>query len=124
MKNERKKRDDEDARSTALFRFRVLVPLLEEQAAERLRERVAACAARSHVHPQRGECRVSERTLWDWLRRFRQEGLEGLHPPTAGGRDAGLDDRDLHGQDGDTHPERDDRSRGRGDDPAGAASAG
>ena len=80
MKNERKKRDDEDARSAALFRFRVLVPLLEEQAAEPLRERVATCAARSHVHPQQGECRVSERTLWDWLRRFRQEGLDGLHP--------------------------------------------
>ena len=50
MKNERKKRDDEDARSAALFRFRVLVPLLEEQASSPLRERVAACAARSYVY--------------------------------------------------------------------------
>ena len=81
VSTERKKRDDEDARRIALFRYRVLVPLLEEQAEAPLRERVAQSAARLHVHPLQGERRLSERTLWDWLQRFRSQGLDGLHPP-------------------------------------------
>ena len=81
MSTERKKRDDEEARRIALFRYRVLVPLLEERAEAPLRERVAQCAERLHMHPLQGERRLSERTLWDWLRHFRSQGLDGLHPP-------------------------------------------
>lgn len=37
-----KKRDDEKARAEALFRYRVLVPLLDKQAELSLRQRVAS----------------------------------------------------------------------------------
>jgi transposase InsO family protein len=80
MSDENKKRDDEKARSEALFRFRVLVPLLEERAGGSLRERIAQCAAQVHMHPLRGDRSVTERTLWEWLSRYRRKGLEGLQP--------------------------------------------
>ncbi len=74
------KRDDQKARSEALFRFQVLVPLLEGHPELSLRERIAQRAAQPHVHPHQGELRLHPRTLWTWLSRYRQGGLEALHP--------------------------------------------
>lgn len=74
------KRDDEKARAEALFRYRVLVPLLDEQAGISLRKRVAQRAAQLHAHPGGQQQTFAERTLWTWLQRFRQGGLEALHP--------------------------------------------
>jgi len=80
VNDEPKTRDDEKARAEALFRYRVLVPLLEESAALSLRRRVAERAAQPHPHPCGEQVRVAPRTLWTWLRRFRQGGLMALHP--------------------------------------------
>lgn len=82
MSDERKneqKRDDERARSEALFRYRLLVPLLEPGEPS-LRERIASIAGRSHPHPLGGERRVGARTLWTWLRWYRGGGFDALHP--------------------------------------------
>lgn len=80
MSDKKPKRDDEKARSEALFRFRVLVPLLDEHAELSLRDRIAQCVTQVHRHPYRGELGIKERTLWEWLSRYRRGGLEGLHP--------------------------------------------
>lgn len=42
MNDTPQKRDDEKARAEALFRYRVLVPLLDKQAELSLRQRVAS----------------------------------------------------------------------------------
>ncbi len=73
-------REDEEARAEALFRFRVLAPLLDEPGELSLRERVEARAAQTHAHPKGEEVRVTARTLWRWLRLYRRGGLEALHP--------------------------------------------
>lgn len=73
-------RDDDKARAEALFRYRVIAPLLEEGATDPLRERVAEVAAATHAHPHEGEITLSARTLWTWLACFRGGGIEALHP--------------------------------------------
>lgn len=73
-------RDDEDAILTALFRFAVIGELLDDRAEGTLRARVAALAAREHYHPKRGALRVTERTLWKWLRLYRKDGVHALRP--------------------------------------------
>lgn len=74
------KRDDENARAEALFRYRVLAPLLDKQAALSLRERVAQRAAQLHLHPCGQSQTFAPRTLWTWLGCYRQGGLAALHP--------------------------------------------
>ena len=73
-------RDDDAARAEALFRYRVLGPLLDTRAVATLRARVAEVAATRHLHPSRGEIAISARSLWTWLRRFRAGGIEALRP--------------------------------------------
>lgn len=80
MSEDHKKRDDEEARAEALFRYRILSPLLDEHAALSLRARIEERAAMPHAHPLRGEQTLSARTLWTWLSRFRTGGIEALHP--------------------------------------------
>ena len=73
-------RDDEAARAEALFRYRVIAPLLESSDTLPLRVRVDGCAQQRHLHPRRGEIELSARTLWTWLSRFRAHGIDGLRP--------------------------------------------
>jgi len=80
VSEDHKKRDDQEARAEALFRYRILSPLLEEHGALSLRERIKERASTPHTHPLRGELSLSARTLWTWLSRFRQGGIEALHP--------------------------------------------
>ena len=80
MSHKNDKRDDEKARNEALFRFRVLVPLLEPHDELSLRQRIAQRAAQKHEHPQEGPKSIHERTLWTWLSNYRKGGLEALHP--------------------------------------------
>lgn len=80
MNDTPQKRDDEKARAEALFRYRVLVPLLDEHAGLSLRQRVAQRAAQLHTHPCGEQQSFAQRTLWTWLSRFRQGGLDALHP--------------------------------------------
>ena len=73
-------RDDDQARAEALFRFRVIAPLLGPSAEQSLRERVAERAAHKHPHPCGQDLSVTPRTLWRWLRLQRAGGFEALHP--------------------------------------------
>jgi putative transposase len=73
-------RDDDAARAEALFRYRVIAPLLDEPAHAPLRARVAEVASHRHPHPSRGEVAISIRTLWTWLERFRGSGIDALRP--------------------------------------------
>lgn len=73
-------RDDEKARTEALFRYRVIAPLLDADATTPMRARTVEVASQTHVHPRRGEIRVNARTLWTWISVFRKGGIEALHP--------------------------------------------
>ena len=80
MTNESAARNDEKARAEALFRYRVIATLLDAGETASLRMRVDALASQSHVHPLHGERKVTVRTLWTWLARFRAGGIEALRP--------------------------------------------
>jgi transposase InsO family protein len=73
-------RDDDAARAEALFRYRVIAPLLDEPAQAPLRARVDQIAAQRHLHPRDGEVTISPRTLWTWLGRFRAGSIDALRP--------------------------------------------
>lgn len=73
-------RDDDDARAEALFRYRVIAPLLDERDDRSLRARITALARERHLHPRRGEIAISGRTLWTWLTRFRRGSIDALRP--------------------------------------------
>lgn len=73
-------RDDDHARAEALFRYGVIAPLLDEREDRSLRARMAVLASERHPHPCRGEIRITTRTLWTWLGRFRRGGLDALRP--------------------------------------------
>jgi len=73
-------RDDERARTEALFRYRVIAPLLDAGVTAPMRARVAELAAKTHLHPCHGDAKLTTRTLWTWLSVFRKGGIEALHP--------------------------------------------
>jgi putative transposase len=73
-------RDDDDARAEALFRYRVIAPLLDEREPGSLRARITGLAGERHLHPRRGEIAISGRTLWTWLTRFRRGSIDALRP--------------------------------------------
>lgn len=73
-------RDDEEARAEALFRFRVLAPLLDADAEKSLRQRIAERVSQKHPHPSGEERALTARTLWRWLKLYRRGGFEALHP--------------------------------------------
>lgn len=79
-------RDDDDARAEALFRYRVIAPLLDEREPGSLRARITALAGERHLHPRRGEIAISGRTLWTWLARFRRGSIDALRPQHRGDR--------------------------------------
>jgi putative transposase len=79
-------RDDDDARAEALFRYRVIAPLLDEREPGSLRARITALAGERHLHPRRGEIAISGRTLWTWLTRFRRGSIDALRPQHRGDR--------------------------------------
>jgi putative transposase len=73
-------RDDDHARIEALFRYGVIAPLLDEREDGSLRARMAVLASARHLHPRRGEIRITTRTLWTWLGQYRRGGIGALHP--------------------------------------------
>ncbi len=73
-------RDDDYARAEALFRYGVIAPLLDEREDGSLRARISVLASERHLHPRRGEIRVTTRTLWTWLSRFRRGSIDALRP--------------------------------------------
>jgi transposase InsO family protein len=81
-------RDDEKARTEALFRYRVIATLLDDRDAAPLRARIAEIAAQSHAHPHRGDVKITARTIWKWLATFRAGGIDALRPRRR--KDTGL----------------------------------
>jgi transposase InsO family protein len=73
-------RDDDAARAEALFRYRVIAPLLDEREEGSLRTRIVTLAQERHLHPHRGEIAISSRTLWTWLGQFRRGSIDALRP--------------------------------------------
>ncbi len=71
-------RDDDRARTEALFRYRVIASLSDDGDDAPLRARVAKAAAKTHSHPHSGEIKISERSIWKWLSRFRAGGVDAL----------------------------------------------
>lgn len=80
MTDDDRARDDEDARAEALFRYRVIAPLLDAREELSIRARVEGLVAERHLHPRDGEITISARTLWSWLASFKKGGIEALHP--------------------------------------------
>lgn len=81
-------RDDEKARTEALFRYRVIATLLDDRDAAPLRARIAEIVAQSHAHPHRGDVKITARTIWKWLASFRAGGIDALRPRRR--KDTGL----------------------------------
>ncbi len=74
--------EDKDLRrEVALFRFRLIGPLVHLPAgSDELAAGLRAIAAREHESPASRRRRVALGTLREWLRRYRQGGFEALHP--------------------------------------------
>lgn len=77
-----RRRDDEEAIGLALFRYGVIGPLVEQEeyAPGEVTKLVREVAERMHYLPGTGPVRVSERTVYAWLRRYRDGGVEALRP--------------------------------------------
>jgi len=76
------RRDDEEAMMLALFRYGVIAAVIEQDEWERgERSRVVReIASQTHHLPGKGPLRLSERTVYSWLRLYRSGGIEALRP--------------------------------------------
>jgi transposase InsO family protein len=76
------RRDDEKAILRALFCYGVIAPLVEREtfAPGELSAKVAEIVAQLHYYPGKGPWDVTERTIWNWLKAYRQGGIEQLSP--------------------------------------------
>ena len=73
-------RNSEDPRlDAAMFRYRVIAPLLDLAGPARMAE-VRRLAAKPWVIPGTGRTRVAEGTILHWLRSWRSGGLDALKP--------------------------------------------
>jgi len=75
-------RDDETAIAVALFRYSVIASLLNVGDDGRsLTRRVKELARELHHHPlDKGDRKVSERSIWEWLGVYKAGGAEALRP--------------------------------------------
>jgi transposase InsO family protein len=75
-------RDDESARTLALFRYGVIAPVVERETYEPgERSRLLAEIARAtHYLPGTGPVRVGARTIYMWMAYYRSAGIEALRP--------------------------------------------
>ena len=93
-------RDDEQAMLMALFRYGVIGPLVDKDshAPGEVVQLVGEIAGTTHYLPGTGAIRVSERTVYAWLGRYRRGGVEALGPKVR--KDRGirrvLSDEVLH----------------------------
>jgi len=92
-------REDDRAIQLALFRYGVIAPLVEQARwvpGERV-QRVREITAATHYQPGRGPLRISERTIYGWLRLYHEGGIEALRPRRRkdGGRSRKLDRETL-----------------------------
>jgi transposase InsO family protein len=75
-------RDDERAMLLALFRYGVIAPLVDRDsyAPGEVTQLVSEIASGLHYLPGTGPIKLSERTVYGWLRRYRRGGIEALGP--------------------------------------------
>jgi transposase InsO family protein len=64
----------------ALFRFGVIAPLVSSNTTKEERRRIRRrILDEKHLDEDGNERKVSERTLCEWMKRYREKGFEGLH---------------------------------------------
>jgi transposase InsO family protein len=82
MSQESGKNEDERALLLALFRYEAIAPVVEaaELARGETQPLIRSIVERTYYLPGKGPVSVAERTAWEWIRRYRQEGLQGLLP--------------------------------------------
>lgn len=82
MSQDPPRHDDERAMMLAFFRYGVIAPVVEADgfAHGQRRELLKAITEQSHFLPGKGPVSVKERTVYQWLRRYRQGGLQALLP--------------------------------------------
>ncbi len=73
-------RDDDEAIQLALFRYGVIGPLVEQEEYERgeITAMIREITANTHYLPGTGRIDIKERTVYEWLRRYKQGGVEAL----------------------------------------------
>lgn len=76
------RRDDEHAIQMALFRYGVIAPVadVESLAYGELTALIGKISGQTHYLPGKGPITVKERTLFDWLERYRAGGIAALRP--------------------------------------------
>lgn len=82
MTDDARRRDDERALLIAMFRFGVIAPLVERTdfvPGERT-QLVAQICKDTHYLPGSGPIPICARTVWAWLRDYRQGGIDELRP--------------------------------------------
>ena len=79
MSDTHEERREKHREAVALFRYRVLVPVLNE-APERTAAVIREQAEQVWDIPGSNRLRVAEGTIYDWLRHYRLRGFEGLKP--------------------------------------------
>jgi len=82
MSQENRKKEDERSMLLALFRYETIAPVVEavQLARGETQRLINEIVERTHYLPGKGPVSVSERTAWDWIRRYREDGLHGLLP--------------------------------------------
>jgi putative transposase len=82
MSRDSRKKDDGRSMLLALFRYETIAPVVEAETLARgeTRRLIRQIAERTHYLPGRGPVAVAERTAWEWIRRYREDGLHGLLP--------------------------------------------
>lgn len=75
----------DDRTRRALFRFGVIAPLVSKSITKRERTQIRRrILSEAHSDGSGSERKISERTLCDWLKRYREKGFEGLHDAGRG----------------------------------------
>lgn len=82
MSQENRKKEDERSMLLALFRYETIAPVVEtaELARGETQQLIDEIIDRTHYLPGTGPVSVSERTAWEWIRQYREDGLHGLLP--------------------------------------------
>ena len=70
---------DNDREQIALFRFRLISPILNSQVKNQS-EYLAKAAAKKHKVPYYGIKEYVPKTMYGWLRNYRRGGFEALKP--------------------------------------------
>lgn len=77
--------DLDERTKRALFRFGVIAPLVSKNITREERRRIRKrILSETHCDENGTERTVSERTLCEWLKRYREKGFEGLHDAIRG----------------------------------------